>query len=393
MRFLVASGGHKHLLSASQACAYVAEGIRQALPEAEVRTLPMADGGEGTIDALVQAAGGSVASETVYDPLCRPRQARLGLLADGNTAVIELAEAAGSALLACQERQTMVATSHGVGELIAGAVRRGRRRVVVGLGGCIASDMGMGMAQALGVVFLDAAGNPLTPFPGPAFNAMSLLDVCAVRPEAALNLLRGLDIEVASDVDIPLLGANGQARTFGPQKGASQLEIAWLERGFANLAHILLETSGRDVNVPLAGAGGGLGAGLLGFFGARLSLGARLVADMAGLAQAVDAADLVVVGEGCLDATTLMCKTPWHVACLAAERGKPVLAVVGAVHPAFASELFPTVAGCFAFGRDAQGLGAPEAARALTVTAERAVRNMTRTKAAPVGAVPKERAS
>jgi glycerate kinase len=189
-------------------------------------------------------------------------------------------------------------------------------------------------------------------------------------------------------VDIPLLGPTGQARSFGPQKGATELEIAWLERGFANLAHILLGTSGRDVDVPLAGAAGGLGAGLLGFLGARLRLGAQLVAEMTGLAAAVDNADMVVVGEGCLDATTLLRKAPWHAASLAAASGKPLLAVVGRVDPEFTSELFPTVASCFAFSRGAEGLGALEAAQALTRTAARAVRNMAGAKAAQAGAAP-----
>lgn len=375
-RFLVASGGHKHLLTAARACQCVADGLRAVLPDAAVRQMPLADGGEGTIDVMVAATGGTVVTVRASDPLCRPREARMGLLDHGRGAVIEIAEAAGSALLAPQERQTMVATSYGVGEMIRTAVDKGCTRIVVGLGGCIASDMGMGMAQALGVEFLGIDGRPLRPFPGPAFNALSLMDVHAVDTRAARALLRGVRILVASDVDIPLLGPGGQARTFGPQKGASAQEIAWLERAFAHLAERVRAHGGVDVDVPLAGAAGGMGAGFLGLLGAELRSGAQVVAEASGLEAAIHEADVVVVGEGCLDATTLLHKAPGHAAALARSLDRPVLAVVGRAQPGVAWADLSAVTACFDFSCNADMLDEATVAQALTRAAARAVQDM-----------------
>lgn len=375
-KFLVASSGHKHLLTAARACQCVADGLRAALPHAAVRQMPLADGGEGTIDVMVAATGGSVTTVRVSDPLCRPREARMGLLGQGRGAVIEIAEAAGSALLAPQERQTMVATSFGVGEMIRAAVDRGCTRIVVGLGGCIASDMGMGMAQALGVTFSGRGGQPLHPFPGPAFNALSLMDVHTVDTRTARTLLRGVRVMVASDVDIPLLGPGGQARTFGPQKGADEREIAWLERAFAHLAERVRAHCGVDVDVPLAGAAGGMGAGFLGLLGAELLPGARVVAEAAGLEAAIREADVVVVGEGCLDVTTMLHKAPGHAAAVARAMGRPVLAVVGRVQPGVAWDDLSSVTSCFDFSCNADMLDEATVAQALTHAATRAAQDM-----------------
>ena len=355
-RFLIASDSHKHLMTAEKACESIARGIREALPEVNIQTLPLADGGEGTIDAMVAATAGRIITETVADPLCRRRVARFGLIHNEETAVIEIAEAAGSALLAPQERQTMVATSYGVGELIHAAICRNCTRIIVGLGGCIASDMGLGMAQALGVKFYDRAGRELRPYPGPAFNSLSLMDVHRIELDAARQLLEGIHIEVASDVDIPLLGPKGQAYTFGPQKGASASEIAWLDKGFSHLAERIALQFGIEVDVPLAGAAGGMAAGLMGFLEATLRLGAELVAESINLEAAVDRADIVVVGEGCLDSTTLLNKSPSFVATLARSKGKPVIAVVGRVQPHFSSDIFTFISSCFDFSCNVENI-------------------------------------
>jgi len=311
VKVLIASCGHKGYLSPSQASQSIARGLRRGSERLSVEMVPMADGGDGTIEVIVAARGGRVVEVPVHDPVFRPRLARLGVCGGPpEVAVIETAEAAGSAVLRPHERQTMVATSYGVGELILAAAARGCRRAIVGLGGSIVSDMGIGMAQALGAVFLDRHGSPLQPICNPGFNALSLVDIKGIRLDGLTVTPGDLEIVVASDADIPLLGPRGQARSFGPQKGASPAEIEYLEAGFASLAEVVHRATGRDVDVPLAGASGGLGAGLLGFLGATLTLGAELVEKEIALAAWIERHDVVIIGEGYLDRTTVLGRAP-----------------------------------------------------------------------------------
>jgi len=347
VRALIASCGHKGYLSPGEASRSIARGLRRGSERFAIEIAPMADGGDGTIEVLVSARGGRVVEVSAHDPLFRPRRARLGLL-DGTpaAAVIEISEAAGWRLLRPHERQTMVATSYGVGELILAAVARGYRRIIVGLGGSIVSDMGIGMAQALGVEFLDRRGAVLRPIGTPGFNALSLVDIAGVRLDR-LKVSPGVpEIVVASDADIPLLGPRGQARSFGPQKGASVSEIAYLDAGFANLARVLRRQTGRRVDVPLAGAAGGLGAGLLGFLGATLVHGAELVEREIGLAAWIKRHDVVIIGEGRLDRTTLLSKGPAHAGAVAKRLGRRVVAVVGTVEPGFRAPFYDEVIAC-----------------------------------------------
>ncbi len=342
-RILVASNGHKDYLSPGEASAAIARGLRrEGVP---VTLAPVADGGDGTIEALVAARRGQVVQVPTHDALFRPRMARLGVYEGvARTAVIEIAEAAGSALLRRHERQTMIATSYGVGELILEAVARSCFRIVIGLGGSIVSDMGIGMAQALGVEFLDRGGEVLTPIANQGFNSLSLRDIAGLRLDGLRVQPEALEILVASDVAIPLLGPGGQARTFGPQKGASEEEIRYLDQGFSDLAAVVARSLGRHVDVPLAGAAGGLGAGLLAFCGARLALGAEVVADEIGLEGKMKEHDVVIIGEGCLDRTTLLQKAPFFAGSLAKRLDRYVIGIVGmvkeAVEPVFYHELF-----------------------------------------------------
>ena len=349
-RVLVASTGHKEYLSPADACGVIAAGLREgnASPEpADLDIAPMADGGDGLIDAAVSALGGRVLQVAARDPLFRTRTARMGIAQwqGETTALIESAEACGAALLPLHERQTMVATSHGLGELMLHAVREGSRRIVIGLGGSIVTDCGLGMAQALGFVFLDAEGREVTGIGNPGLNALNLAQVAAIRTDHLHCDFSQVEILVASNVDIPLLGPRGQARTFGPQKYANAMEIAYLEQGLANVAAVIARTFGRDVDVPMAGAAGGIAAGLMGLLGAKLRLGAELVSTLIGLEARVRASDVVIIGEGRLDATTLNNKAPFYTGTLAHQLGKPVVAIVGSTDEAarkgsFFDELF-----------------------------------------------------
>lgn len=329
-KILVASGGHKHIMSPTQACKSIRQGLSQRYPGIRTTLLPMADGGDGTIDALVHAHNGDIVSVKAHDPLFRPREAIFGCYPYKNgvlTGVIEIAEAAGSALLAPYERQTMVATSYGVGELLLHARQRGCKRIIVGLGGSIVSDMGLGMAQALGISFFDVQGRQLSPFPGAGFNALSLdlVDTFSY-PE---SLFSDTEIVVASDANIPLLGPHGQAKVFGPQKGATSCEIEYLDAGFRRLSHVIRKRLGRQVDIAYAGAAGGLGAGLLGFLGAEIRPGAALIAEYTELDRLINEHDMVVTGEGRHDLTTCLEKTPYYVAKRSQALSKPVLGIVG----------------------------------------------------------------
>ena len=329
MKILIASCGHKDFLSPLEACQAIAGGLDSLSSNHSIEVAPMADGGDGTIDALITIKRGEIVTVETHDSLFRLRDAKMGICADKKTAVIEIAEAAGSAILEPYERQTMIATSFGVGELILAAVRFGCNRIVIGLGGSVVSDCGIGMAQALGAVFLDKRGNRLAPIANGGFNALSLTSIDDIAFDDLKVNFDGLEIHVASDVAIPLLGSSGQARMFGPQKGANSIEIKYLEQGFSNLVEIFRQRFSKDINVPLAGAAGGLGAGLLGFLNAKLYLGAQFIAEEMGLAGKISHADIVIVGEGCLDKTTLCNKGPYYIANLAHTNKKKVIAVVG----------------------------------------------------------------
>lgn len=323
-RYLCAPDSFKESLTAMEAARAMAQGIENADHDAEVRCLPMADGGEGTARALVDATGGSMRAVPVHDPLGRPVEGHFGLLADGTTAVVETAEASGLALLEAKERNPLIASSYGTGELMLAAVRSGAKRIIVGLGGSATNDAGAGLLQALGVRLLDGNGNDLA-HGGAALANLTTIDISTMDPA-----LKNVAITAACDVTNPLTGPTGASAVFGPQKGASKDDVATLDAALAHFAQVIDSQLGVAVNdVPGAGAAGGIGAALKGFLDAEFRPGIAIVIEQSGLDAAAQWADVVFTGEGSIDFQTKFGKTPAGVAETAKRHGKPVIAVAG----------------------------------------------------------------
>jgi glycerate kinase len=321
-RVLAAPDKFKGTLSAAEVAARLAAGLSRAGADAEVVSLPVADGGDGTVDAAV-SAGYRRVEMGVRGPTGRPVTASFALL-DG-TAVIEAAQACGLSLLPADSLAPLTATSRGVGELILAATRMGAKRIMLGLGGVATTDGGAGLVQALGARFTDKSGFELPPG-GAALAELSTLDLSRLRD------LSGVEFLVASDVDNPLLGPSGAASVFAPQKGASPDEVKLLEAGLERWADVAEEACGRTVREAAgAGAAGGLGFAALLFLGARLRPGIELLLEMLSFSQHLDGARLVITGEGSLDAQSLHGKAPVGVARAAAghDPAVPVVAVAG----------------------------------------------------------------
>lgn len=321
MRVICAPDSFKHSMSAAEAAAAMARGVREAWPEAEVVEVPLSDGGEGFTDAVAGALGAEVVEVPVLDALGRAGLGRLAVA--GDLAVFEVATAVGLEAIADDERDIMAADTRGVGRLIAAALDAGARRLVIGLGGSATNDGGAGMLSELGVRFLGWDGAALATHPG-ALAGLARVDAAGLDPRLA-----GVEVRVACDVDNPLLGARGASAVFGPQKGATPALVEELDAILGRLA----QASGHaDVaETPGAGAAGGLGFALLAFLGAALVPGIALVCDTVGLAERVRGADLVLSGEGAIDAQTLSGKTPAGVAEVARAAGVPVVLFGGRV--------------------------------------------------------------
>ena len=346
MRVLIAPDSFKETLSAIDVAAALAAGVRQAAPEAQLDLCPMADGGEGTVEAMVAATGGKFDSADVFGPLGEQRRARFGMLGDGRTAVIEMAAAAGLALVAPDRRDPMRTTTFGVGGLIRAALDREVKAIVIGIGGSATVDGGCGCAQALGVTFVDADGRAcVCGLAGGGLGSIGRIDISDRDPRLA-----GVDIRVACDVTNPLTGPDGAAAVYGPQKGATAEMVQILEAGLKNLAEVIRRDLGIDVeHIAGAGAAGGLGAGLVAFAGARLESGVRIVADAVGLADRLAKADLVITGEGSFDAQSGSGKTACGVAEMAQRAGAAVICIPGQAAAEAPRDLFrlvrPLVAG------------------------------------------------
>ncbi|PKQ23757.1 MAG: glycerate kinase [Actinobacteria bacterium HGW-Actinobacteria-5] len=321
MKVVLAPDSFKESMSAAQAVAAMARGVRTVLPDAECVEVPMADGGEGTADALVAALGGQWRTVASTDALGRPIEAAYGL--SGGLAVVEVAAAVGIGLVAPAERDVARSSSLGVADLIRDALGAGATRLVVGLGGSATTDGGAGLLAGLGVRWLDADGNALSPTPA-GLAALDHADVSGLDPRLA-----AVAIELACDVTNPLLGTEGAAAVFGPQKGATPGQVPVLDATLARIADALVAAGLPDVrDLPGSGAAGGLGAAFLAL-GARMRRGVEVVAEAAHLEEAVAGADLVLTGEGSLDRQTLSGKTPAGVADVAARHGVPVIAFAG----------------------------------------------------------------
>ncbi len=326
MKVVIASDSFKESLSAREVVELIEAGFREVFPEWTYVQMPVADGGEGTVDALVAATSGRHISHSVTGPLGDPVDAFFGLTGDGRTAVIEMAAAGGLMLLPPARRDPLCASTYGVGELIRHALDLGARHFIIGLGGSATNDGGAGMAQALGAQLLDARGNPIG-WGGAALSSLAHIDISDIDPRLA-----ECEIEVACDVDSPLFGPSGASAIFGPQKGATPAMVSQLDAGLLHYAQCIAHDLGIDVaHLPGGGAAGGLGAGLVAFAHAILRPGAEIIFDAVGLDRHVREADLVITGEGRIDGQSVHGKTPVAVAALGERHAKPVIALTGAI--------------------------------------------------------------
>lgn len=329
MRVLVAPNAFKGSLSCVDAAKALARGVRAVYRDAEIVEIPVADGGDGLIDALKVAMGGTVVSAPARGPLGERRRAAYLWNASKKLAVIEMARASGLALVPPGKRRPMDATSRGTGDLIRDAVRRGARTVIVGMGGTASSDGGAGMARALGARLLDCEGRELPD------GAADLARLCSVDARAVRALLSGVKVIALSDVTNPLLGPKGSARVFGPQKGATPAQVARIDLALAVWARALNRDLGVSVAaVPGAGAAGGLGAGLLAFARAEIVPGAAWILEKTGALKELKTADFAITAEGRLDKTSLYGKAPVVLASAAKAARVPCVAVAGQVSPA-----------------------------------------------------------
>jgi glycerate kinase len=324
MRIIVAPDSFKGSVSALGVAEAMERGVRAVFPSAEVRKVPIADGGEGTVEALVAATGGRLEHAAVKGPRGEPVRAAWGVLGDGQTAVIEMSAASGLPLVPRDRRDPRVATTFGTGELVRAALDAGLTKIIIGIGGSATNDGGSGMARALGIRFLDAAGVEL-PEGGAALARLHSIDLSGLDPRLAK-----LDLLVACDVDNPLTGPRGASAVYGPQKGATPEMVRELDLALSRFAEVAKEATGRDVaERPGAGAAGGLGAGLLYFTPARLRPGVAIVLEATGFAALVKGADLVITGEGRTDFQTAMGKAPVGLAAVAKAHGVPVVCLSG----------------------------------------------------------------
>jgi len=328
MKVLVAPDSFKGSLSAGAVAQAIAEGLRLVWPDAVIEQVPMADGGEGTVDALVAATAGRKRSITATGPLGETVEATFGLLGDGRTAVLEMASASGLPLVPPRQKNPLRTTTYGTGQVMAAALDCRVGRVIVGIGGSATVDGGTGCAQALGMKFLDAKGRPLPA--GLAGGDLSRID--KIDPSQLDRRLDQVEVLVACDVDNPLCGASGAAAVYGPQKGATPEMVAQLDQGLAHLAELIQRDLGLSIGVvPGAGAAGGLGAGLIAFCKARLQPGVEIVMAQVGLEQRLEDCDLLITGEGQLDGQSVRGKTISGVGRLAKRAGVPVVALVGSI--------------------------------------------------------------
>jgi len=326
MRIVVAPQALKGSLTAAEVGLAIASGVQRVYPQAEIVIIPVADGGEGTVQTLVDATGGEIVQQTVTGPLGTPVPAFFGLLGDGETAAIEMASCAGLPLVPQEQRDPRITTTYGVGELLLAALERGRRRFTFGIGGSATNDGGAGMMQALGASLLTAQGKEIARG-GAALTTLSRISIERLDPR-----LQECVIEVACDVTNPLCGPTGASAVYGPQKGATPDMIGVLDAALDHYAQLIERDLGQKVrDIPGSGAAGGLGAGLLAFLHATLRPGADLVLEAGKLEDALRSANLVITAEGQIDEQTAYGKTVGAVAILAKRYNVPVLALAGSL--------------------------------------------------------------
>lgn len=326
MKVVVAIDSLKGSLTSLEAGAAIKQGILKVYPEAEVAVRPLADGGEGTVEALVLGMNGRLEKVMVTGPVGKPVECAYGILDSSKTAIVEMSGAAGITLVTDEERNPLNTTTYGVGEVIRDAIKKGCRRFIVGIGGSATNDGGIGMLQALGYGFLDKNGNQI------AFGAKGMKDLAAITDTYVLPELKECSFKIACDVTNPLCGATGCSAIYGPQKGAIPAMILEMDRWLSAYAELAKETRpDADAEYPGTGAAGGMGFAFRTFTNAVLESGISIVLDETKLAEYVKEADIVVTGEGRLDGQTVMGKAPIGVANIAKKFEKPVLAFSGCV--------------------------------------------------------------
>jgi len=324
LKVVIAPDSFKGSLTAAEACDAIETGFRKVFPDVQIIKVPMADGGEGTVRSLVDSTGGQMVFCDVTGPLGEKVKAFYGILGDGITAVIEMASASGLPLVPKDRKNPCLTTTYGTGELIKAAIDKGCRRLIIGIGGSATNDGGAGMAEALGIKFLDVNGSQIKRGGG-FLGSLNTIDMSGLDPR-----VNETEFIIACDVDNPLTGSKGASAVYGPQKGATAEMVQVLDRGLSNFADVIKRDIGIDVkDIPGAGAAGGLGAGLIAFTSAKLKKGIEIVIDITGFKEKLEGADLVITGEGKTDFQTLFGKTPIGVANCAKEKDLPVIVISG----------------------------------------------------------------
>ena len=326
MKITLAFDSFKGSLTSQEVAEAFAAGLHACVPDCEIQKVAIADGGEGTTEALVEALNGMYAEVEVHNPIGNIITAQYGIIDNGATAIIEMAQASGLTLLAPNERNPLVTSTYGTGEMILHALNRGCRNFLIGIGGSATNDGGMGMLSALGYRFLDKQGNQLIG------NGASLMEIASIDDTRLHPAIREARFTVACDVTNPLYGKNGAAYIFAPQKGADAIMVQLLDNGLRNYAQVIEQYNGCNIaNLPGAGAAGGLGGGFKALLNARLVPGIKMILNAIKFDQIIAGSSLVVTGEGCIDNQTLMGKTPGGVLQAASQQGIPVAAIGGKV--------------------------------------------------------------
>lgn len=332
MNIVIAPDSFKESLTAMEAARAIEEGFASVLPHESYYKIPMADGGEGTVQSIVDATGGSIKTVTVTGPLYEPVEAFYGLSGDKKIAVIEMAAASGLDKVPMEKRNPLVTTTYGFGELICDALEEGVEEILLGIGGSATNDGGAGMVMSLGGKLLDETGASISA-DGQGLGKLKSIDISRLHPR-----LKEVVIKVACDVDNPLTGKNGASHIYGPQKGGTPEQIELLDSHLDHYAQVIKKTLGKDIDqVRGAGAAGGLGAGLLAFLDAELERGGDLLVEMLGLEEQIKQADLVITGEGGINHQTIFGKTPVAVSRIAKKHGVPVIAVAGTLSKGYES--------------------------------------------------------
>ncbi|MDU3335791.1 glycerate kinase [Paraclostridium bifermentans] len=328
MKIVISIDSLKGSLTSIEAANAIKKGILSVDNKSDVVIMPLADGGEGTVEALVQGMNGEEKVITVTGPINEKVNATYGILKETNTAIIEMAQASGLPLVPAELRNPLNTTTYGVGEIIKEAIEKGCRNFIVGIGGSATNDCGVGMLQALGFEFYDENDN-LVGLGGKVLN-----QIRRINTENKLKELDECNFKIACDVNNPLYGENGAAYIYGPQKGATKEIVKELDKGLKNFAEVVKKDLGKDIaHIEGAGAAGGLGFGFLGFLNSKLESGIKIILDEIKLEEVVKDADLVITGEGRLDNQTAMGKAPIGVAKLAKKHGAKVIAIAGCTTP------------------------------------------------------------